>query len=109
VIPGRLLPPFSTAFAICYGYAAAVSLQVFIYYPALGEFTTEIKPAADAGPPMFWYGWLAFGAGGGVIAMLVALVLPRRLDARVWPALSGAASFAVAILHVYLARAWFQQ
>ena len=108
-MPGRLLPLFSTAFALCYGYAAAVHLQLFIYYPALGEITTTAKPEADAGPPMFWYGWIAFAGAGGVLAMLVGLVLPRRLDGHVWPALSWAATFVVAILHVYLARAWFQQ
>jgi hypothetical protein len=107
-MPGRVLPMFSTAFALCYGYAASAHLRVFIYYPALGEFATTQKSVADAGPPMLWYGWLAFAAVGGLIAMLVALALPRRLDAA-WPALSCATIFVVAIVQVYLARAWFQQ
>ncbi len=105
---GRLLPVFSSAFALCYGYAASVHLQVFVYYPALGEFAMTQKSVNDAGPPMLWYGWLACAAVGGLIAMLVALALPRRLDAA-WPALSCAAVFVVAIVQAYLARAWFQQ
>lgn len=109
MMTGRLLPLFSTAFALCYGYAAAAHLQLFIYYPALGEVTTTTRSAAEAGPPMLWYGWIAFGGAGGLLAMLVGLVLPRSLDRSVWPALSWAAPFVVAILHVYLARTWFQQ
>jgi len=104
----RLLPAFSTGFALAYGYAASAHLQFFVYYPALGEFSTATKPLADAGPPMLWYAWLAFAVGGGILAMLLAFALPRRL-AGLWAALSWSTVFGVALVQVYLARAWFQQ
>jgi len=109
VTTGRLLPLFSLAFALCYGYAASVHLEIFIYYPAIDDWTRATKPLAEAGPPMLWYGWIAFGSVGGLLAMLAGLGLPRRLERSVWPALSWMSAFGVALVQIWLARAWFLQ
>ncbi len=105
----RTLPAFSAAFALCYAYAVYRQLPIFVYYPALGEITTQMKSTVEAGPPMLWYGWIAFAASGGCIAALLTLGLSRRLDECVWPLLSWTAPFGVALFLIYLAREWFQQ
>ncbi|MCC7121659.1 MAG: hypothetical protein IT493_08900 [Gammaproteobacteria bacterium] len=107
--PGAIAPLFSSAFALGYGWAAAAHLQWFIYYPAVGEWTMTTQPAADAGPPMLWYGWLACGAIGGVLAALVGLVLPRAFEARVWPLLSWSVPIGATLWLAWQARVWFQQ
>lgn len=103
----RLLPLFSAGFAICYGLAEPFQLYLFTYYPAIGEFAVRARPAAEAGPPILWYGWIAFGVLGGLVAAILGVALPRRWDRRVWPAASWLAPVVSSLLLIYLARVWF--
>ncbi len=103
----RVLPVFTTAFALLYGLAEPFNLQLFMYYPAIGEFAVAARPESVAGPPINWYGWMGFATAGAVAASAVSLVLPRTWESKVWPVLSWLAPLLATGLLVYLARMWF--
>ncbi len=104
---GSVAPAFSAAFALGYAAAMLFGITPFSYYPALHRFSTSALPAADAGPPILWYGWIACGCVCGMAAAAIALALPRRWQREVWPAASWLAPVAVTIVLIYHARVWF--
>ena len=104
---GRLLPLFAAGFALGYWLAVPFGLELFRYYPALGEFSLAARTAADAGPPILWYGWMGCGVVCGIAACVLGFVTPRRLDRAVWPALSWALPLLAALALAWHARVWF--
>ena len=104
---GRLLPLFTAGFALGYWLAVPFDLALFRYYPALGEFSTVARPAAEAGPPILWYGWMGFGVVCGLASVAIGMVMPRRLERAVWPALSWIVPLLATIVLTWHARVWF--
>jgi hypothetical protein len=95
---------FSSVFAVAYLVAYQAGLAPFRYYPAQGRFSTELLPAASAGPPILWYGWLTTAA---LAALVIALLVPRRLADRVPPRIAWIAPLAVLIIMLIHERRWF--
>ncbi|MBI4693617.1 MAG: hypothetical protein HY749_06320 [Gammaproteobacteria bacterium] len=104
---GGLAPAFSAAFAMGYAAAMLFGITPFSYYPALQHFSLTALSAADAGPPILWYGWIAFGCAGGVGAATIALAMPRRWQHDLWPVASWLMPIAATVVLIYHARVWF--
>lgn len=103
----RVFPIFTAVFSIFYALAEPYDLQLFIYYPATDSFHATPQPMATFGPPINWYGWIAFGFVIAVVACAVALLLPRNWIEKYGPDLSWAAPVVAAIFLVCIARVWF--
>lgn len=103
----RVFPVFTIVYSIIYGLAEPYEFILFRYYPAKKIFSWTAQPAAAVGPPINWYGWMAWAAIGGVIVSVIALFLPQRWIDRLWPALSWAVPTVAGLYLVWLARFWF--
>jgi hypothetical protein len=79
VITRERLIAFSLTGVIAYTLAYYFDWPLFRYYLAEGRlhFTAQ---AESAGPPILLYGWVATAA---LVALAIALVLPRSLSARI--------------------------
>jgi hypothetical protein len=85
------LPVFAVTFAAVYAavyyFAVDYNWALFSYGPAVGEWTLFTHPAS-AGPPMYWYGWIATAALSGALAGLVACLLPMSVSRHLWSGLA---------------------
>jgi hypothetical protein len=84
IAPGRF-GVFATAFAVAYcGLYILVFVMnwaAFTYHSALGRLAIgPDKP--QAGPAMYWYGWIVTSAVGAVIVAAIVAYLPDRLTRR---------------------------
>ncbi len=79
-------------------------ISLFGYYPVLGGFFHERLPLETAGPAILWYGWL-FGAA--VVALVAALVTPRRLAEWLGQKPVWVVTTALLIVIVVYERRWF--
>ncbi len=101
-------PVFTIAYSIIYGLAEPMKWILFRFYPAKTVFSWTDLPAASYGPPINWYGWMAWAAIAGVGAALVALALPRTLlHSKVFAVLAWLVPLAAGLYLTYLARVWF--
>jgi len=104
----RMFPVFSVTFAVLYALGVQFNLALFTYFPALNKFVLGAPPGSrDAGPAMYWYGWLTTSAIGGIIACILVSFLPRDWGSKVWPVLSWAVPLAAMLYVTWLARDWF--
>lgn len=73
---------FSVAFAaiapIVYFICVGINLSPFAYYPQVGEFHIQTQPD-NAGPAMYWYGWIAYAIISGAIGGIFSILLPERV------------------------------
>jgi hypothetical protein len=94
---------FSLAFGIAYVCAYYFSVQLFEYYPLSGDlrFAWDNDPTQQT---IRWYGWLATAALAGLIA---ALILPRRLTARISPDLLWVVLVVLVVAVFMYERRWF--
>jgi hypothetical protein len=79
----RALPIFSAVYAVLYVVAMYFNIAMFVHYPQTGRWAWHDVPG-QAGPAMYWYGWIANAAiGAAIISVLLAYlpVLQRRLAA----------------------------
>lgn len=98
---------FMIAYSAAYMAAYWFNLPLFVYYPLHGEFAPGLHPlAADHGPGMAWYGFVADAA---ILAGIAGVVVPdakldRLLKGWLWlfPCVSAA-------ICLYLLRVWFLQ
>jgi hypothetical protein len=75
---------FAAAFAVLYVIAMELNWAAFTYHPRLGLFELGAKPPRT-GPAMYWYGWMATSALGGLTAAVLAMVgLANFLSAKAW-------------------------
>jgi len=102
-----LFPAFSTAFGAIYLACMHFNIAAFVYYPVLGEWHAARIENADAGPPMFYYGWLFNALIGSAVFALAAAVIPQSVARKVWPTLVWAVPGIMLVLSVYLMRIWF--
>jgi hypothetical protein len=101
----RALPIFTIVYSALYALSFAYDLQLFMYYPAIGEFSWTAQPETS-GPPINWYGWMATAAIGGLAAAVAGTMLPERWN-RALAALSWVVPAAAMAVLTYLARNWF--
>ena len=102
----RALPIFSVLGSLGYFLCMGFNASPFAYYPLVGEFHSSPQPES-LGPPMFWYGWIVYGALIGAAGSLLMLALPRRAAL----GLFGPLSWAVWVTPVFvvLATIYFLQ
>ena len=75
---------FAIAAPVIYVVGEIAGFPLFTYHPGTGRIDFGFAPARpNAGPAMYWYGWLATTLAGAALAGLIATLLPRNLTARV--------------------------
>src|SRR5262249_56379875 len=92
----RFVFAYGAAFALFYAVAHARGLALFTVYPSQAIIllgTHRSRDVADPvldflAPEMYWYGWTAFAAVGGLVIGLLAALLPNRLY-RFWACCSS--------------------
>lgn len=101
----RALPIFSAVYAVLYVIAMYFNIAMFVHYPQTGKWSWHDVPG-QAGPAMYWYGWIANAAIGAAIISVVLAYLPvlqRRVAATgAWlvPLLSM-------LTVLFIIRSWF--
>ncbi len=73
----RTFPAFSLFATVGYFLFMGFGLSPFVYYPEAGELHWVAHP--DLGPPMFWYGWMLYAVGVGLVGGLLTWLLPVRM------------------------------
>ena len=81
----RFTAVFSASFAILYVVAMEMNIAIFTYHPRLMVFGLGTE-APRSGPAIYWFGWMATAALGGLALGVLAGVLPAR-DGRLWYAI----------------------
>ena len=99
---GRLMV-FSLMACIAYTLVYYFDWSLFRYYIAENRFSLS-SPAASAGPPILWYGWLALAMLAGGVA---ALVVPPRWPARLSPDLLWLTPTALIFAAAIYEMRWF--
>jgi len=106
----RWLPVFSVVFAaaasIAYVFAVARNWALFTYHPALGTWGVLTTPA-QAGPSMYWYGWMTTAAVAAAAIAAIVSRLPGGLTRRIPPCLAWAVPLVCMLVFVYLLRGYF--
>jgi len=97
------LTVFSVVFGIAYVCAYYFNYPLFEYYPLTGSlrFPWDNDPTQQT---IRWYGWLATAA---LSALLMSLVLPRRLAARISPDLLWVVLVVLVVAVLMYERRWF--
>jgi hypothetical protein len=92
------------AFAIIYTLLERFNWPLFTYFPSLNEVDFwKAAPRPGAGPPMYWYGWLANSVISAFVVGVLATAVPAQWLRRatvfccvlaiLWVALHALASF----------------
>ena len=104
----RALPAFGIGLAVFYVPAFQYNWPMFTYFPAINTFHWGVVEMSEVtGPPMFWYGWIAYGVLVGLGACLITLLLPQRITDRVLSVLCWLVPLAAIIFMAYEGRHWF--
>lgn len=106
---GRFFLTFPVVFALTYFVCWGANLALFSYMPQIGEWAWgTVNATSDAGPAMYYWGWMAYAGIAGSLAGLMAAALPHTWAMRLrlgW--LLTTAPVAVFAGVVYLSRHWF--
>jgi hypothetical protein len=93
---------FSSVYYACFVFAyTPVS-----YYPLLNEISSDVMPRT-AGPAMGWFTWIVIGAISGLVAAMVAYLVPKRLGDKLGPALSWVVPLGVTLWILFVEKHWF--
>ena len=104
----RAFAATAASFAVFYVLAFRFNWAMFTYFPALDEWHWGVVPGGpDVGPPMYWYGWIAYGILVAAAAGGLALLVPARATAKLWPAAAWAVPLAAMAYMAYEGRHWF--
>lgn len=104
----RTLPAFGIGFAAFYAPAFQYNWPMFTYFPALHTWHWGFVPMSEeSGPPMFWYGWIAYAVLAGLGLMLITLLLPARLSDKILSVLCWLVPLAAMAFIGYESRNWF--
>ncbi len=116
-IATRAFPAFAVGFAIYYapaycftGADSSFSWPLFTYFPAAepAHWQWGLVPGNETlGPPMWWYGWIASATIVGLIAAVIALLLPARATEKMWATLFWAVPIASFIFLLNWELVWF--
>jgi hypothetical protein len=104
----RAVGAFAVTFAIFYALAFNYNWTMFTYFPALNSFAWGGVPGGpDVGPPMFWYGWIANGLLLATAVGALAMLIPARATARIWPVVVWAVPLGAMVYMTWAGRHWF--
>ena len=116
-IATRAFPAFAAGFAAYYapaycftGADSTFSWPLFTYFPAAEPAHWQwglVAGSETLGPPMWWYGWIASAAIVGLIAAVIALLLPARATEKMWAMLLWAVPLAAFIFLLNWELVWF--
>jgi hypothetical protein len=102
----RFFPVFSATFAVLYVLSIYFNLALFSYHPQLNQW--EFLVAASKGvTPMYWYGWLATAAIGGILAAAVASFVPDTWSRWVWSGWTWVLPLGSMIFIAYVLKDYF--
>jgi hypothetical protein len=104
----RALPAFGIGFAAFYAPAFQYNWPMFTYFPAINMWQWGFAAQTDeTGPPMYWYGWMAYAALVGIALILLTLLLPARVSDRVLSVLCWLVPLGAIVFLGYESRHWF--
>ncbi|MSP94431.1 MAG: hypothetical protein EXR00_04115 [Alphaproteobacteria bacterium] len=116
-IATRAFPAFAVGFAIYYapaycftGADSSFSWPLFTYFPAAepAHWQWGLVPGNETlGPPMWWYGWIASATIVGLIAAVIALLLPARATEKMWSTLFWTVPIAAFVFLLNWELVWF--
>ncbi len=95
---------FTLVFGVVYAMAVHVDHPLFRYYPLVHRWSLRDLPDQSLGPAMSWYGWIAIAA---IPAVLLAVLVPKRLGDRLPAAIYWLVPFAMLLAGWYHERMWF--
>jgi hypothetical protein len=101
----RALPIFSIAYAVLYVIAMYFNIAMFVHYPQTGVWAWHDVPG-QAGPAMYWYGWIANAAIGAAI-ISVPLAYPPVLQRRIAPTGAWLVPLLSMLTVLFIIRSWF--
>lgn len=100
------LAVFAAVFSFVYYLCFVLGYTPVQYYPLDGNISAEPLPRS-AGPAMGWYTWIVVGSISGLVAAIIAYVVPKNLGERLGPAMSWAIPGGVALWVLYVEKHWF--
>jgi len=100
------LAVFTAVFGLVYVACLVLGYTPVRYYPLTNEVTLQDLPRS-AGPAMGWYTWIVIGAIAGLVAGVVALVVPKDLGERVAFGLSWIAPIGACVWIIFFEWHWF--
>jgi len=104
----RVFPVFSAAFAVLYVVAMDENLALMTYVPRLRQWLPlTVAPPNNAGPGMYWYGWIATSAVGAAACAALALFVPAHLLSSVARRAAWVVPMGVMLAIVIILRGWF--
>ena len=104
----RFLPAFAVGFAVYYALAFEYNWPMFTYFPAIDEWHWGLVLGSDdRGPPMHWYGWMAYAAVTGAVLGGLSLLLPSRQTENIWAVLCWAVPLGAILFLAYVERQFF--
>lgn len=101
----RALPIFSIVYAVLYVIAMYFNIAMFVHYPQTGVWAWHDVPG-QAGPAMYWYGWIANAAIGAAIIAMVLSYVPI-LQRRVAPTGAWLVPLLAMLTVLFIIRSWF--
>jgi hypothetical protein len=104
----RAFPVFGAVFGFFYALNFHYAYALFTYHPLINDFSWGYVAATDdAGPSMFWYGWIALAALCSAGVALLSLLVPRSIADRVWPGFAWLLPVLAMALMAWFDRVWF--
>jgi hypothetical protein len=100
------LAVFASVFSFVYYACFVFAYTPVQYYPLLNEISAE-PLARVAGPAMGWFTWIVIGSIAGLVAAVVAYVVPKNLGDKWGPVMSWAVPVAVTLWIFYVEKHWF--
>jgi len=97
---------FAVVYAVAYLIAVEQNYALFTYHPAIEGFGFLVQPPRE-GPAMYWYGWIATASIVGLVAGVVACVMPKQMAKRLWSGWSWAVPVGAMFAFGYLLRGFF--
>lgn len=104
----RAFPVFSAVFGLFYAANFQYAWSLVTYHPLTGDISWGYVPATDdAGPSMFWYGWIALAALCSAVVALLSLAVPNSIASKVWPGFAWVLPLIAMGIMAWLDRVWF--
>jgi len=104
----RALPAFAAGCAAFYAAAFVFNWPAFTYFPAVNLWQWGWAAESDeVGPPMHWYGWIAYSALTGLGAGALSLLLPAQITEKAWAVLAWFVPVAAMAYLIYAERNFF--
>lgn len=100
---------FGICFAILYVVCEMGAFPMFTYHPGIDRIDPGFAPPRrDEGPAMYWYGWIATSALGASILGFLAVLLPKKIRAKIPLALAWVVPVALVPVVIYSLRFYWR-